>query len=245
MIARKGFIGLGLSGLLLMFILGACMRIRMTPPGSPIPESQPLEAEVTPSLEVSVARPTPSSLDIPKPPISISSPSMTSSSEPGRVTISAVGGNLFVRRGPDMSFNPIAVLYEGQHAIVLARDVLADWVQIPLPNQTGGTGWVSIQTRFSVIEGDVKSLPQLAPTEWPIPAYLANCTYHQMMIDPGDIVLPSLLEYPENEMWLYPGIYNVYDLEVAGHPEVATVEMREGIQIEIRVDGNNEKRKCP
>ena len=66
-----------------------------------------------------------------------------------------------------------------------------------------------------------------------------------MIVKPGDIILPSLGNSPENEVWIYPGVYKVYDLDVPGEPEVLAVEMQEGISIDIREDGNGEKRKCP
>jgi hypothetical protein len=72
------------------------------------------------------------------------------------VSVSAVKGNLFIRRGPDMGFNPVAVLYKDKSAEVLARDVLSKWVKIKFPN-SDKTGWVSIQTQYSLIEGDLKA----------------------------------------------------------------------------------------
>jgi len=160
------------------------------------------------------------------------------------VTITA-NGNLFIRRGPDVAYNAVSVLVKGESATALARDVLAKWVQIPIPGQPGKTGWVSIQTGYSVVNGNVAELPEIQTTDWPVASYLRNCTYHQMIVKPGDIILPSLGNSPENEVWIYPGVYKVYDLDVPGEPEVLAVEMQEGISIDIREDGNGEKRKCP
>jgi len=42
-----------------------------------------------------------------------------------------------------------------------------------------------------------------------------------------------------------PGIYSVVDVDVDGYPEVLTVEIREGSAVDIVVDGNGEKKKCP
>lgn len=160
------------------------------------------------------------------------------------ITITAVKGNIFIRRGPDMAFNPVGVLYKNSTAAVIGRDVLSKWVQIIIPG-TKQSGWVSVQTDYSKVAGDLGSLPDFTPTEWPLPAYLRNCTHHQMYILPGEITLPSTYEIPENEIWLYPGRYNVYDLDVPGEPEVLQVDMREGLEADIRVDGLGEKRKCP
>jgi hypothetical protein len=116
------------------------------------------------------------------------------------------------------------------------RDVLSKWVEIIIPDSKK-SGWVSVQTDYSKVIGDLSLLPDFTPTEWPLPAYIRNCTHHQMYILPGEIRLPSTYETPENEIWLYPGRYNVYDLDVSGEPEVLQVDMREGLALDIRVDG--------
>jgi hypothetical protein len=161
-----------------------------------------------------------------------------------KVTISAVKGNIFIRRGPDMAFNPIGVLYKDTSAKVIARDVLSKWVQIEIPN-SDQTGWVSIQTQYSQINGEIKYLPEYTPAEWPVAAYLRNCTYHQMYVMPSEIVIPSYLQYPDNEIWVYPGSYTVYDIDVPGDPEVDQITVKEGSDIEIHYDGLGGHRKCP
>jgi hypothetical protein len=161
-----------------------------------------------------------------------------------KVTISAVKGNIFIRRGPDLAFNPIDVLYKDTSANVIARDVLSKWVEIEIPNSTK-TGWVSLQTQYSQVEGEIKNLPEYTPAEWPVAAYLRNCTYHQMYVLPFDVVIPSSLQYPDNEIWIYPGAYTVFDIDVAGDPVVAEIVVREGSDIEILDDGLGGHRKCP
>lgn len=160
-----------------------------------------------------------------------------------RVTITAVKGNLNIRRGPDVAYNPIAVLYKDTSAKVIAHDVLTKWVQIIIPG-TDKTGWVSLLTNYSSVDGDLASLPGFTPTDWPIIAYLRNCTHHEMFIMPGEITLPSSFGYPENEIWLNPGHYTVYDLNVPDLPEVKSFDIREGQEIEIIDDGSGEHRKC-
>lgn len=161
------------------------------------------------------------------------------------VKLTAVHGNLFIRRGPHMAYNPISVLYEGESVTASGRDVLGEWLQIPIPSLPRKTGWISIQTRYSAVTGQVRDLPVIETVDWPVSAHLINCTYHEMLIKPGDIVLPSYHEFPDNEKWIYPGIYKVYDLDVAGEPEILTVELKEGLDIDILYDGKGHKRKCP
>jgi hypothetical protein len=161
-----------------------------------------------------------------------------------KVTLNTVKGNLFIRRGPDMAFNPIGVLYKDTQANVIARDVLSNWVQIEIPN-SGKTGWVSTKTKYSQFDGEIKNLPEYTPTEWPVAAYLLNCTYHRMYVQPIEVVIPPYSQYPDNEVWIYPGTYKIYDIDVSGDPQVDQVVVQEGSEIELRYDGLGGRRKCP
>jgi len=161
------------------------------------------------------------------------------------VTVAAVKGNLYIRRGPDVAFNPIAVLSAGQSASALGRDVLAQWLQVPVPGHPDREGWISIQTIYSAVSGDVTKLPEIEPTDWPVPAFLRNCTFHNMTAEPGGILLPALSNFPANDVRINPGTYRVYDTDVDGAPEVLKVELKEGSAIDIRTDGDGLRRKCP
>ena len=163
---------------------------------------------------------------------------------PSSVTITAVKGNLFIRRGPDLAYNPIALLMKGQSAPVLAHDVLGNWVEIPIASLPGKTGWISIQTMYSSLSGDPMNMPEILPPGWPVPSYLRNCTYDEMIVEPGDTTLPSLINSPDNEVWIFPGVHNVYDTTIDGQPEVLTVDLKEGMTIDVRIDGNGNHRKC-
>ncbi len=134
---------------------------------------------------------------------------------------------------------------KGQSAPVLAHDVLGNWVEIPIASLPGKTGWISIQTIYSSLSGDPMAMPEILPTGWPVPSYLRNCTYDEMIVEPGDTTLPSLINSPDNEVWIFPGVHNVYDTTIDGQPEVLTVDLKEGITIDVRIDGNGNHRKCP
>ena len=164
---------------------------------------------------------------------------------PPRVTITAVNGNIFIRRGPDLAFNPISVLTKGQTAVAMARDVLARWLQIKLPGDPQRTGWVTILTSYTSVNGDVQRLPELEQTIWPELASLRNCTHHLMTTDPGSIDIPPIDYFPDNEVRINPGKYSILDLDVDKYPEVLVVDIREGSAIDILTDGTGEKRKCP
>jgi hypothetical protein len=161
------------------------------------------------------------------------------------VSVTAIKGNLFIRRGPDLAFNPIAVLNEGQSAMAMQRDVLANWLQIPIPDQPGKTGWVSIQSHFSTVSGDVMSLPEYTQTVWPVGASLRNCTHDQMEADPAGIIIPPVDKFPDNEVQLNPGSYFIRDIDVEHSPTVLKVQIAEGSAIDILTDGTGEHKKCP
>ena len=220
--------------LLFGFLLQACLPARLDAPPA-LPTVREIESASTEERTEPPATSTATATE------TVISPTETSIP---KVSISAVKGNIFIRRGSDMAFNPIGVLYKNTSAEVVARDVLSNWVQIIIPN-SDKMGWVSIQTDYSKVDGDLKSLPEFTPTDWPIAAYLRNCTHHQMYIMPGEIVLPSSFGYPENETWIYPGSYSVYDIDVPGEPEVLQFDIREGVTVEILDDGLGEHRKCP
>jgi len=225
--------------LLLLVFLQGCFRVRFGAPSlPPVRDIGPVATETQDQLPD--ALPT---VLVPSPTL-IPTETLPTATLLPKVTITAVKGNLFIRRGPDMAYNPIGVLYKDTSAEAVARDVLSAWAQIVMPNSKN-TGWVSVQTNYSSVQGDLKSLPEFTITDWPNAAYLRNCTHHEMYIQPGEIRLPSYLEYPENEMTFYPGIYTIYDLDLPNLPEVMKVDIREGSDIEIKIDGAGEKRKCP
>lgn len=224
--------------LLFVLLAQACAQFKLDAPPA-LPTAREIESVSTEERSAPLATST-ATVGIPTATEMIPTPT---SSLP-EVTISAVKGNIFIRRGPDMAFNPIDVLYKNTSAKVIARDVLSKWVQIKIPN-SDRTGWVSIQTQYSQVEGEIKNLPEYTPTEWPVPAYVRNCTFHQMYILPSEIVVPSYLQYPENEIWIYPGTYTVLDIDVSGDPEVAEIVVKEGSYIEILDDGSGGHHKCP
>jgi hypothetical protein len=174
----------------------------------------------------------------------ISTAIMFSTQKPSTIVVTAVKGNVFIRRGPDLAYNAVSVLMDGQSAEALTRDVLGKWVQIPIPGYPKETGWISIQTRFVTVSGDIMKLSEVMPTDWPVLASLRNCTYHYMEANPGGIVIPSAYNFPDNDVQINPGVYTIHDIEVDGSPEVMQVEIKEGSEIDIRDDGDGDHKKC-
>ncbi len=232
----------------LLLLLAICLAACSPHPGPPLASSTPA---VTPSpvSPTMVRSTTTSALLGPEATLSMDTPIPAIGSTPtptlSRVVVTATKGNLFIRRGPDLAFNPIGALLQGQSAKAQARDVLAEWLQIPLPDQPSQTGWVSIQSQFTQVDGDVKTLPEVQTDYWPVAASVRNCTLHQMLLSPGNITLPSVVNFPYNDVMVNPGTYTVIDSDIDTYPSVAKIQVREGSAIDIRVDGNGDKKKCP
>ena len=161
------------------------------------------------------------------------------------VMVTAVDGDLAIRSGPDEVFDAIDSLHEGESASAIARSVLDGWVQIPIPSQPGKTGWVSIQTKYSSVSGNVLDLPLIRKVEWPTGAYLINCTSHQMWVEPGGTVVPPITDAPNNRVWFPPSPYKIYDMDVNGQPFVMGVYLNANSEVRIQIDGNRQRSYCP
>jgi hypothetical protein len=207
----------------------------------------PVSFQTVPSQQIEMTPTASLPTDTPAPTVQvvIASPTVTATLTPPAITITAVKGNLYIRRGPDLAYNAISVLMKDQVVTALGRDVMARWVQIPIPGQPQKTGWVSIQTQFSAVSGNVMSLPEITVKDRPIPSYFRNCTNHQMIVEPGGTVIAAVGGYPDNIVWINPGIYTVHDYDLLKQPEVLNAELREGLTVDILADGSGEHRKCP
>ncbi len=123
--------------------------------------------------------------------------------------------------------------------------MLSRWLQIRVPGGEQKTGWVTLVTDYTVVTGDVQSLPESQTTVWPELAFLRNCTHDLMVADPGGVPIPAIDYFPDNEVRINPGVYTIVDVDVDEYPQVLKVDIREGSAIDILVDGTGEKKKCP
>jgi hypothetical protein len=167
-------------------------------------------------------------------------PTTTSS----KVTISAVEGDIAIRKGPDATFDAIAKLQNGETATVLARSIMNGWVQVEIPSQTGETGWISVQTNYSIVNGNLLDLPRIDSVEWNIGSYLINCTPHKMIVKPGNVILEPIDDAPANRVWFSPGLYSVYDMDVEGQPVAANLTVTEHREFHILKDGTRKQWSC-
>jgi hypothetical protein len=192
--------------------------------------NRPLPTDTSPPLPTLIAAYTPTPFPTPTPP----------------VRIHAVNGNLHIRRGPGTEYNRIGLLKSGESARVIGQDVLSKWVQVEIPG-SDAAGWVSLLTPFTQIEGDLSTVESFTFTDWPQPAYIKNCTEHDLLIGPGDLYLYSLWFNPQywNEVQVDPGTYSVYDLFVPDEPLIQIVDIREGETVYITVNGLGVYHNCP
>ncbi len=173
-------------------------------------------------------------------------PATETATEPGpstaQVTLSASGGNLTVRRGPAPAYNPVSYMDNGQSVPATGRNQAGDWLFVDRPEEAGRDGWVYLSS-YASVAGDAASLPVLQ-AEPAAPAYLRNCTYHPMMIQPGGFILVEMFDAPNNARQVNPGAYQAFDQNVEGDPQVFSGEIREGQTIDISTDGLNNTYGC-
>lgn len=225
--------------LLIMVIVQGCLFTRIRNGSLPT-------AAVESSPEPVAALPTESPTPLPT---STVVPTIQASPTPEPIPsarIIAAEGNLYFRRGPGTEYNQIGVLKRGESAEIIGQDVLSKWVQVRIPN-TEFTGWVSLLTPFTKLEGDLSQVESFTFTDWPLPAYIKNCTEHDLIIGPNELYLYNLYTNSKylNEVQVDPGRYDIYDLFLDGEPKIQTVDIREGDTIYITVDGSGTEHLCP
>jgi hypothetical protein len=159
-------------------------------------------------------------------------------------TLLASGGNLNMRRGPGVGYNILAVLRNSEQGTIAARSEDGKWFYLEIPGQPGSSAWVNGESQYSSIQGDPSGAPVMI-AEPAVPAYLRNCIFHPVMIQPGNVLLPEQFNAPDNKKQFNPGIYEGYDQNVEGYPKIFNVELREGKTIDITRDGLNNTYACP
>ena len=160
------------------------------------------------------------------------------------VTLLASGGNLNMRRGPGLGYNILAVLRNGEQGTIAARNEDNDWYYMEIPGQPGSSAWVSGASQYTSIQGDSLAAPVMF-VDPPVPAYLRNCIFHPVMIQPGNVLLAEQFSAPDNQKQFNPGIYEGFDQNVEDYPKIFNVELREGNTIDITSDGLNNTYACP
>ena len=164
------------------------------------------------------------------------------------VTITAINGNLYIRRGSGSDFNPVGVLSKGQSATASGRDILDEWLYIPIPSQAGEFGWISMLTIYSSVSGQTMDLP-VVDSDLAVPAFIQNCSTHNMIIWPPGVIIPPGNQYPDNIVQFDPGAYLIQDYDNGkSNPnsnQGTAVDLREGGLFKITAMGTAAQHKCP
>ncbi len=227
--------------LVILALSSQACRVSRSPAASPIVVPTELQPAV---IEPAATVVSPLQNDASTPRV-VPSPTLIPTLAPPAVSITAVGGDLAIRTGPDTSFDAVAALKDGQSLPVYARSIQDGWVEVPIPSQTGTLGWISTKSGFSQVDGYVLDLPLIRTVEWPFGAYLLNCTDHQLVTQPGDKVVPPVGAAPANRVWFFPGLYTLYDADVQGRPAVTQVKLWPHTDISVIKDGAGQKYTCP
>lgn len=164
-------------------------------------------------------------------------PTETSTPTTIPVIVRAIGNNT-LRRGPDLAYNPMGQLLQGQSAPATARNQQGTWLYITPPG-SGRAAWIRLG-RITDVSGDPASLP--VRTESPAePAYIRNCTFHDMRSTAANGAEEIIPRYDDTStqhiVQFLPGSYSIDDTTTAGIPPVQQIELFEGQTVDINTDG--------
>ena len=148
-----------------------------------------------------------------------------------------------MRRGPSLDYNYIGVLYDGGTVLATGRDRVSRWIRIALPANPAVEGWITTETRYTLIDGDISNLPYIE-TQPARPAFIRNCTKHELLVRPVEVKLLDKFNPPDNIERFQVGIYQVYDLENPDNKPIEEINLSEGETVDVLYDWTGEKSKC-
>jgi hypothetical protein len=136
----------------------------------------------------------------------------------------------------------VGALRDGQSTTATARNDDGTWLYITVPASSRGYGWITAKTQYTTAGGDFMSLPvTIVPPA--APAYIRNCTAHEMLVTPGGAILLDRSNAPDNQMQFFPGEYSISDDTTSS--TVADVTVFEGKTVDIKRDGSGKSYTCP
>ena len=172
------------------------------------------------------------------------------SATPNGVVIKATSnGSIGILRGTSLYYDTLGYLMNGQSSTATARNSDGSWLYIPIPNYPSVFGWAYAGSQYSTVEGDVNSLPVKA-VDPAVPAYIRNCTFDQMTIQPGNVLLQPQTDTLNNKKQFTPGMYTAFDqgslgTPTTGTPQVLSISLKEGVSVDIIKDAMNKTYSCP
>jgi hypothetical protein len=217
------------------------IQLAVTSSSEDIPTWTPRPQDLTETALPTATRPAPIFSPTPIPRTATPTPPLIGTPKTVRVTIK--GGNLFVHRGPSLDYNYVGVLYDGDTVLATGRDLVSRWVRVALPSKPGTDGWITTETKYTIIAGDISNLPFI-DTEPAKPAYIRNCTKHELWVYPVGVQLLDKFEKPYNEERFSVGTYQIYDAENPENKPIQEVNVSEGRTVDIQYDWEGEKSKC-
>jgi hypothetical protein len=172
-------------------------------------------------------------------------PTLAPSPTPNAVTVTAASnGSLGILRGDSKFYDVLGYLQNGQTSTASARNSDSSWLYIYVPNYPTVFGWAYVGSTYSTVQGDVNSLP-IKLIDPAVPAYIRNCTFHPMLIQPGNVLLQPQTDLTNRQKQFQPGTYTAYDQSAMDKPLVLTVTLKEGVSVDIVKDGLKNTYTCP
>ena len=207
------------------------------PPATIVPTMPTLESTASPTMTETATEIPPTETATPETP--------TPSPIPNVVIVTASSdGSLGILRGTSIYYDTLGYLQNGQSSQASARNSDGSWLYIYVPAYPTVFGWAFVGTQYSLVQGDVSSL-EVRPADPVVPAYIRNCTYHPMLIQPGNVLLQPQTDSKNNKKQFPPGSYAAYDQSAEGKPKVLSITLKEGVSVDIKKDGVKNSYSCP
>jgi hypothetical protein len=175
---------------------------------------------------------------------------------PNGVVIKAIhNGSIGILRGTSLYYDILGYLKTGQSSTATARNSDGTWLYIPVPDYPSVYGWAYDGSVYSIVTGNVKSLP-IRTIDPAVPAYIRNCTFDLMMIQPGNVLLQPQTDTVNNKKQFMPGAYTAFDQGSLATPtppgtpqpqsiQVQSITLKEGVSVDIDTDALAHTYSCP
>jgi hypothetical protein len=175
---------------------------------------------------------------------------------PNGVVITAIHhGSIGILRGTSLYYDILGYLKNGQSSTATARNSDGTWLYIPVPDYPSVYGWAYDGSVYSIVTGNVKSLP-IRTIDPAVPAYIRNCTFDLMMIQPGNVLLQPQTDTVNNKKQFMPGAYTAFDQGSLATPtppgtpqpqsiQVQSITLKEGVSVDIDTDALAHTYSCP
>ena len=234
---KKGIL-FSTSAMVLMIISCNLATATLSAPTATAEVSVPtLEATILPTMTETATEIPPTETATPEIPSPTAIPSVV-------IVTATSDGSLGILRGTSIYYDTLGYLQNGQSSQATARNNDGSWLYIYVPAYPSVYGWAFVGTQYSLVQGDVSAL-EVKPVDPAVPAYIRNCTYHPMLIQPGNVLLQPQTDSKNNKKQFPPGSYAAYDQSAEGKPKILSISLKEGVSVDIKKDGLKNSYTCP